>query len=160
MQAIIYHDDEGKNIEVTDIPAEFQAAAEEARAYLVEAISETDETLTMQYLEGEEISVEDLKAALRRATLTSQLVPVLTGSALKNKGVQPMLDAVIDFLPSPLDVPPVIGINPRNDEEIVREVNPEAPFSALAFKIATDPHVGKITFIRVYSGTLLSGSRV
>jgi elongation factor G len=160
MRAIIYHDDEGKNIEITDIPAEYQEAAEAARAHLVELIAETDETMMMQYLEGEEIAVEDLKAGLRRATLASQLVPVLTGSALKNKGVQPMLDAVIDFLPSPLDIPPVAGLNPKTEEEVLRGADPNAPFSALAFKIATDPHVGKLAFIRVYSGTLQAGSRV
>jgi elongation factor G len=160
MRAIIYHDDEGKNIEITVIPAEYQEAAEAARAHLVELIAETDETMMMQYLEGEEIAVEDLKAGLRRATLASQLVPVLTGSALKNKGVQPMLDAVIDFLPSPLDIPPVTGLNPKTEEEVLRGADPNAPFSALAFKIATDPHVGKLAFIRVYSGTLQAGSRV
>ncbi len=160
MVAILYHDDEGKNIQETEIPAELQEAADAARAHLVELVAETDEELTMRYLEGEEISVADLKAGLRRATLASKLVPVLTGSALKNKGVQPMLDAVIDFLPSPLDVPAVTGINPKSEEDVTREADPQAPFSALAFKIATDPHVGKITFIRVYSGTLQSGSRV
>jgi len=160
MVAILYHDDEGKNIQETEIPAELQEAADAARAHLVELVAETDEELTMRYLEGEEISVADLKAGLRRATLASKLVPVLTGSALKNKGVQPMLDAVIDFLPSPLDVPAVTGIDPKSEEDVTREADPQAPFSALAFKIATDPHVGKITFIRVYSGTLQSGSRV
>jgi elongation factor G len=160
MVAILYHDDEGKNIQETEIPAELQEAADAARAHLVELVAETDEELTMRYLEGEEISVADLKAGLRRATLASKLVPVVTGSALKNKGVQPMLDAVIDFLPSPLDVPAATGINPKSEEDVTREADPQAPFSALAFKIATDPHVGKITFIRVYSGTLQSGSRV
>ncbi len=160
MVAILYHDDEGKNIQETEIPPELQEDADVARAHLVELIAETDEELTTRYLEGEEISVEDLKAGLRRATLASKLVPVLTGSALKNKGVQPMLDAVIDFLPSPIDVPAVTGINPKTEEEVERDADPNAPFSALAFKIATDPHVGKITFIRVYSGALNSGSRL
>jgi elongation factor G len=160
MVAILYHDDEGKNIQETEIPPELREAADVARAHLVELIAETDEELTTRYLEGEEISVEDLKAGLRRATLASKLVPVLTGSALKNKGVQPMLDAVIDFLPSPIDVPAVTGINPKTEEEVERDADPNAPFSALAFKIATDPHVGKITFIRVYSGALNSGSRL
>jgi len=160
MVAIMYHDDEGKNIQETEIPADLAEEAQSARNHLVELIAESDEDLTMKYLEGEEISVEELKAGLRKATLAGTLVPVLTGSALKNKGVQPMLDAVIDFLPSPLDVPAVTGIDPKTDEEVTRAVDPAAPFSALAFKIATDPHVGKITFIRVYSGTLQSGSRV
>src|SRR5690606_1983986 len=112
---------------------------------------ETDEELMMSYLEGEEIEIDALKQALRKATLASQLVPVLTGSALKNKGVQPMLDAVIEYLPSPLDIPAVDGINPKTEEEVTRAADPNAPFSALAFKIATDPHVGKLAFIRVYS---------
>ncbi|MBA3276027.1 MAG: elongation factor G, partial [Chloroflexia bacterium] len=160
MVAIMYHDDEGKNIQETEIPADLMEAAQAARNHLIELVAETDEDLTMKYLEGNEISVEELKAGLRKATLAGKLVPVLTGSALKNKGVQPMLDAVIDFLPSPIDVPAVTGIDPKTEEEIQRAADPAAPFSALAFKIATDPHVGKITFIRVYSGTLQSGSRV
>ena len=160
MKAIMYYDDDGKDIRVEDIPAAYQEAADAARAHMIELIAETDEELTMLYLEGEEIDTESLKKALRRATLSSQLVPVLTGSALKNKGVQPMLDAVIEYLPSPIDVPAVTGIDPKTDEEVTRAVDPNAPFSALAFKIATDPHVGKLAFIRVYSGTLQSGSRL
>jgi elongation factor G len=160
MKAILYHSDDGKQIEVTEIPAELVADAEAARLHLIELIAETDEDLTMQYLEGETISVEDLIAALRKATLRSELVPVLCGSALKNKGVQPMLDGIIDYLPSPLDVPPVIGIVPGTDEEVVRAPDPQGPFSALAFKIASDPHVGKLAYVRVYSGTLKSGSYV
>ncbi len=160
MRAIIYHDDLGQNIEETDIPADLQAEAEAARNTLVELIAETDEELTMRYLEGEEITVDELIAGLRKATISGELVPILCGSALKNKGVQPMLDGIVDFLPSPLDVPPMIGIDPRTDEEVSREVDPNAPFSALAFKIASDPHVGKLAYIRVYSGTLKSGSYV
>jgi elongation factor G len=160
MVAIMYHDDEGKNIQETEIPEELREQCEAARNHLVELIAETDEELTMRYLEGEEITVDELKAGLRKATLNSQLVPVLTGSALKNKGVQPMLDAVIDFLPSPLDIPSVTGIDPKSDEEVARAADPNAPFSGLAFKIATDPHVGKLAFVRIYSGTLQSGSRV
>jgi elongation factor G len=160
MRAIIYHDDLGQNIEETDIPAELRQDAEAARSHLVELIAETDEELTMRYLEGEEISVDELIAGLRKATINSELVPILCGSALKNKGVQPMLDGIVDFLPSPLDVPPMLGIDPRTDEEVAREVDPNAPFSALAFKIASDPHVGKLAYIRVYSGTLKSGSYV
>ena len=160
MRAIIYHDDLGQNIEETDIPAELREEAEAARNHLVELIAETDEELTTRYLEGDEISIDELIAGLRKATINSQLVPILCGSALKNKGVQPMLDGIVDFLPSPLDVPPMIGIDPRTDEEVLREPDPNAPFSALAFKIASDPHVGKLAYIRVYSGTLKSGSYV
>src|SRR3990170_1413008 len=160
MVAIMYHDDEGKNIQETEIPEELREECEAARNHLVELIAETDEELTMRYLEGEEITIDELKAGLRKATLSGQLVPVLTGSALKNKGVQPMLDAVIDFLPSPIDIPSVTGIDPKTDEEVARAADPNAPFSGLAFKIATDPHVGKLAFVRIYSGTLQSGSRV
>jgi elongation factor G len=160
MVAILYYDDEGKDIREIEIPDEYRQQAETARAHLVELVAEADEELMMRYLEGEEISVDELKAGLRKATLAGQLVPVLTGSALKNKGVQPLLDAVIDFLPSPIDVPAVEGINPKTDEPATRDVDPNAPFSALVFKIATDPHVGKLAFVRVYSGTLQSGSRV
>jgi elongation factor G len=160
MKAIMYYDDDGKDIRIEDIPAAYQDAADAARAHMVELIAETDEELTMLYLEGEEIDNASLKTALRQATLSSKLVPVLTGSALKNKGVQPMLDAVIEYLPSPLDVPAVVGIDPKTDDEVMRAADPNAPFSALAFKIATDPHVGKLAFIRVYSGTLQSGSRL
>ena len=160
MRAIIYHDDLGQNIEETDIPEHLVADAEAARLHLVELIAETDEELTMRYLEGKEITPDELVAGLRKATLRSELVPILCGSALKNKGVQPMLDGIVDYLPSPLDVPPIVGINPDTDEEVTRAVDPKAPLSALAFKIATDPHVGKLCYIRVYSGTMQSGSYV
>jgi len=160
MRAIIYHDDLGQNIEETDIPEHLLADAQAARQHLVELIAETDDDLTTRFLEGEEISAPELVAGLRRATLRSELVPILCGSALKNKGVQPMLDGIIDYLPSPLDVPPIVGINPDTDEEVTRAVDPKAPLSALAFKIATDPHVGKLCYIRVYSGTMHSGSYV
>jgi len=160
MRAIIYHSDDGKQIEETDIPADLQEAAEAARLRLVEAIAESDEDLMMRYLEGETISADELVKGLREATIRSELVPVLCGSSLKNKGVQPMLDGIIDYLPSPLDVPPVIGTLPNSDEEVVRAPDPDAPFSALAFKIASDPHVGKLAYVRVYSGTLKSGSYV
>jgi elongation factor G len=158
LEAYIYHDEMGQNIEKTTVPAEFAEEVERLRGELLEAIAETDEELLLLYLEGEEIPVEDLKAALRRATLASQLVPVLNGSALKNKGVQPMLDAIVDYLPSPLDIPAISGVVPGTEEEQVRETDPALPFSALAFKIQSDPHVGRLTFIRVYSGTLPSGS--
>ncbi len=160
MKAITYNDDLGKDIHVGDIPAEFQEAAEAARVRLIEAVSEADEELMMRYLDGEEIGAEELVAAIRAATLTSSIVPVLAGTALKNKGVQPMLDAIVDYLPSPLDIPPTPGIDPKTDEEATRAADPDAPLSALAFKIATDPHVGALTFVRVYSGVLESGSYV
>jgi elongation factor G len=160
MRAVIYHSDDGKQIEETDIPAEYQEKAEAARTHLIELIAETDEELMMRYLEGETITADELIKGLRQATLRSELVPVMCGSSLKNKGVQPMLDGIIDYLPSPIDVPPVIGTVPGSEEEVVRAADPEAPFSALAFKIASDPHVGKLAYVRVYSGTLRSGSYV
>jgi elongation factor G len=158
MRAVIYHSDDGKQIEEIDIPEEYQEQAEAARTHLVELIAETDEDLMMRYLEGETISAEDLIAGLRQATLRSELVPVMCGSSLKNKGVQPMLDGIIDYLPSPLDVPPVIATVPGTEEEVVRAPDPDAPLAALAFKIASDPHVGKLAYVRVYSGTLKSGT--
>lgn len=160
MEAVIYHDDLGQNIEVTTIPAEYAEEAQTRRQELVEAIAETDEELLMRYLEGEEISVEELKRALRGATARSELVPVLNGTALKNKGVQRMLDAVVDYLPSPLEVAAIQGTVPGSDDVETRETDPDAPFSALAFKIMADPHVGRLAFIRVYSGTMQSGSYV
>ncbi|MFT4037769.1 MAG: elongation factor G [Thermomicrobiales bacterium] len=158
MDAHIFHDDLGQNIERTEIPAEYAERAAEMRHRLVELVAETDEDLMMRYLEEEEISTDELKAALRAATIAGKLVPVLSGSSLKNKGVQLMLDAIVDYLPSPLDVPPVTGTDPRDGEEVVRNVDPKEPFSALVFKIAADPHVGKLAFLRVYSGSLESGS--
>lgn len=158
MKAITYHDDLGENIEVGDIPEEFVDAAEAARVNLVEKVAEADEELMMRYLEGEEIAPGEIVAALRAGTLTGTIVPVMAGSALKNKGVQPMLDSIIDYLPSPLDVPPVQGIDPKTEEPITRTADPDAPFAALAFKIVSDPHVGKLAYVRVYSGTMKSGS--
>jgi elongation factor G len=158
MVAYIYHDDLGQNIEMTDIPAEYLEEAQSRRAEMVEAIAETDEDMMLRYLEDEEISTDELKAALRKATINSELVPVLNGSSLKNKGVQRMLDAIIDYLPSPMDVPPVSGIDPKSGEPLSRPTDPDAPFSALAFKVQADPHVGRLTFVRVYSGTMVSGS--
>jgi elongation factor G len=156
--AYLYHDELGQNIERIEVPAEFAEEAAAARFHIVEMIAEQDEELMLRYLEGEELSAEDLRAGLRAATISGDLVPVLCGSSLKNKGVQRMLDAIVYYLPSPLDVPPVQGINPRTDEEVTRSVEPGQPFSALAFKIQADPHVGKLAYIRVYSGTLESGS--
>ncbi len=158
--AYIFHDEMGQNIERTEIPAEMAQEAKAARNQLVELIAESDEELTMRYLEDDVLTPDELRAALRSATLAGKLVPILVGSSLKNKGVQLMLDAIVDYLPSPLDVPPVTGINPNTDEEVVRTVEPGQPFSALAFKIAADPHVGKLAFVRIYSGTLESGSYV
>jgi elongation factor G len=160
MKSITYHDDLGKNIEIGEIPAEYQEAAESARLELVEKVAESDEELMMKYLEGEELTPEDIVTGLRAGTLASALVPVMCGSSLKNKGVQPMLDAIIDYLPSPLDVPPVHGTDPKTGEELTRKPDPDAPLSALAFKIAADPHVGKLAYVRVYSGTMTSGTYV
>jgi len=159
-KAILYRDDLGKDIEVVDIPQELRAAADEHRAAMIEAVAELDDDLTTKFLEGEEISVEEIRHGLRLGTLQNRIVPVLTGSALKNKGVQPMLDAVVHYLPSPLDVPPVIGRDPRTDADVVRTVDDKEPFAALAFKIAADPYVGKLAFFRVYSGRLKTGSYV
>jgi elongation factor G len=156
--AYIYHDDLGKNIEKTEIPADLAEAAEAARKHLVELIAETNEDLMMRYLEDEELTPEELRAALRAATINGTLVPVLCGSSLKNKGIQLMLDAIIDYLPSPLDVPPVTGVDPKTGEEETRSVAPDEPFSALVFKIAVDPHVGRLAYLRVYSGKLDAGS--
>ena len=160
MKAEIYTNDLGTDIQETDIPEDLQDLAEEWREKLVEAVAETDEALMERYLEGEEISEAELKAAIRKATCAVEFYPVLCGSAFKNKGVQLMLDAVVDYLPSPLDVPSIKGIDPNTDQETERHSSDEEPFSALAFKVMTDPFVGRLTFFRVYSGTLQSGSYV
>ena len=160
MKAEIYTNDLGTDILEEDIPAEYLDQAQEYREKLVEAVAETDEDLMMKYLEGEEITNEELKAAIRKATINVEFFPVLCGSAFKNKGVQLMLDAVIDYLPSPLDIPAIKGINPDTDAEETRPASDEEPFAALAFKIMTDPFVGRLTFFRVYSGVLQSGSYV
>ena len=160
MKAEIYTNDLGTDILEEDIPAEYLEQAQEYREKLVEAVAETDEDLMMKYLEGEEITNEELKAGIRKATINVEFFPVLCGSAFKNKGVQLMLDAVIDYLPSPLDIPAIKGINPDTDEEETRPASDEEPFAALAFKIMTDPFVGRLTFFRVYSGVLNSGSYV
>ncbi|WFB91812.1 elongation factor G [Streptococcus parasuis] len=160
MKAEIYTNDLGTDILEEDIPAEYLEQAEEYREKLVEAVAEIDEELTMKYLEGEEITNEELKAAIRKATINVEFFPVLCGSAFKNKGVQLMLDAVIDYLPSPLDIPAIKGVNPDTDAEEERHASDEEPFAALAFKIMTDPFVGRLTFFRVYSGVLNSGSYV
>lgn len=160
MKAEIYTNDLGTDILEEDIPTEYLEQAEEYREKLVEAVAETDEDLMMKYLEGEEITNEELMDGIRKATINVEFFPVLCGSAFKNKGVQLMLDAVIDYLPSPLDIPAIKGVNPDTDEEEERPASDEEPFAALAFKIMTDPFVGRLTFFRVYSGVLNSGSYV
>ncbi len=160
MKAYNYTNDLGTDIEEIEIPGDLQDLAEEWRTKLVEAVAETDEELMMAYLEGEEIDVPTLKAAIRKATVAADFYPVFCGSAFKNKGVQLMLDGVIDYLPSPLDVPAIKGIDPDTEAEVERHASDEEPFSALAFKVMTDPFVGRLTFFRVYSGTLQSGSYV
>ncbi len=160
MKAILYRDDLGSKIDVVDIPADLLPEAEKQREAMIEAVAESDDVLTHKFLEGEELTVDEIVHGLRLGTLQYKFVPVLTGSALKNKGIQPMLDAVVAYLPSPLDVPPVIGLDPRTGKEIVRTADDSEPFSALAFKIAADPFVGKLAFFRVYAGTLKSGSYV
>ena len=158
--AIIFTDDLGTKSERTEIPAELAEEARRRREELVEAVAETDDDLTLQFLEGDEISVADLRAALRRATIAGKLVPVLCGSALKNKGVQAILDAVVEYLPSPLDIPPPKAINARTEQEVQLTVDDKKPFVALAFKIVADPFVGRLAYFRVYSGTLAAGSYV
>ncbi|HEY6058067.1 MAG TPA: elongation factor G, partial [Candidatus Limnocylindrales bacterium] len=160
MKAIVYRDDLGAQIDVIDIPADLLDEARRRREEMIEAIAEVDDELTHKFLEGQALTEDELRHGVRLGTLQAKIVPVLTGSALKNKGIQPMLDAVVDFLPSPLDVPPVIGEDPRTHAEVLRTVDDEEPFSALAFKIAADPFVGKLAFFRVYSGRLKSGSYV
>jgi len=160
-KAVIYKDDMGKEMEETEIPEDMKEKAKEYREQLVEAIVEHDEELMNKYLAGETVALEDLKKTLRKAVIDNAIVPILCGTALKNKGVQVLLDAVCDYLPSPLDIPPIKGFHPKDKEaEIERHASNEEPLTALAFKIATDPFVGKLAFIRVYSGKLTSGSYV
>lgn len=159
-KAIIYHDDLGQDIEETDIPPELTEEAKKMLNILIEAVAETDEELMLKYLENEDLSTEDIKAGLRRATLAVKIVPVLCGSSFKNKGVQQLLDAIVDYLPAPTDLPGVQGINPDTGQEETRLPIDREPFSALAFKVMADPYIGKLTFFRVYSGQLKSGSYV
>jgi len=159
-KAIIYVDDLGTKSEVSDIPADMVDLVEEYREKLLEAVAEFDEELMVKYLDGEDITEEEIKRAIRRATIEVKMIPVLCGSSFKNKGVQPLLDAVVDYLPSPLDIPPVKGIEVDTGAEIHRIAGDDEPFAALAFKIMSDPYVGKLTFFRVYSGTLEAGSYV
>jgi len=160
MKAYFYEDDLGTRADAREIPEEYKEQAEELRSSLIEAVAELDEELMMKYLDGEELTIEEIKAAIRKGTCNVEFYPVLCGSAFKNKGVQLMLDAVLDYLPAPTDVPAIKGIIPDTEEEVVRKSSDDEPFSALAFKVMTDPYVGKLTFFRVYSGTLNSGSYV
>ncbi|MBC1308290.1 elongation factor G [Listeria booriae] len=160
MNALYYLDDVGNDPEIREIPADLKELADEYRGKLIEAVADLDEDLMMKYLEGEEPTKEELKAAIRKGTLAVEFYPVVCGTAFKNKGVQPMLDAVLDYLPAPTDVPAIKGILPGSEEEAERHASDEEPFSSLAFKVMTDPYVGRLTFFRVYSGTLNSGSYV
>ncbi|MBO5993507.1 MAG: elongation factor G, partial [Acidaminococcaceae bacterium] len=160
MQAIVYGDEMGKDEEFIEIPADIREQAEEYRGILVETVAEGDDDLMMKYLEGEEITNEELKAAIRKETIECKLNPVFCGSSYKNKGIQPLLDAVVDYMPAPTDIESIKGINPETGEEDSRPTSDSEPFSALAFKIATDPFVGKLGFFRVYSGMITAGSYV
>ncbi len=160
MEADIYYDDLGKDMRVEPIPDDMKELAEKYRSQMVESICETDEDLFMKYCEGEEITIDELKVALRKATIDNKIVPVVCGTSYKNKGVQKLLDAVIDYMPAPTDIPDITGVNPDTGEEEARHSSDEEPFSALAFKITTDPFVGKLCFFRVYSGVVESGSSV
>ena len=160
MKADIYYDDLGKDMRVEEIPDDMKEKAQEYHDALIEAVAEQDEELMNKYLEGEEITVEEIKAVLRKATIDNEIVPVTCGTSYKNKGVQKLLDAIVDYMPSPLDVPSIKGVNPETGEEVERHAGDDQPFSALAFKIATDPFVGKLCFFRVYSGIVAAGSTV
>ncbi len=160
MNAYIYKDDLGQDYEVVDIPEEMKEQAEEYREVLIEAVAETDEDLMISYLEGEELTEEDIMRGLRQGTISTQIIPILCGSSYKNKGVQRLLDAIIDYMPSPLDIPAIKGMSQDAEEEIERKADDNEPFAALAFKIMTDPYVGRLAFFRVYSGKLESGSYV
>ncbi len=160
MNAIMYHEDDGKIFEVVEIPEEYKAKAEEYRAKMIESVAETDDALLEKFFAGEEFTKEEIKAGLRKGTLELKLNPVLCGTALRNKGVQPLLDAIVDYLPAPTDVDHIVGVNPDTGAEEIRESSDEAPFAGLAFKIMDDKFVGNLTFFRVYSGTLKAGSYV
>ena len=160
MEADVYYDELGKDMRVEPIPADMQEQAEKYRDQMVEAIASTDDDLMMKYLEGEEITIPELQAALRKATIANQIVPVVCGTSYRNKGVQKLLDAIVEYMPAPVDIPAIRGINPKTEEEEVRESSDEEPFSALAFKIMTDPFVGKLCYFRVYSGKVEAGSTV
>ena len=160
MKAVIYEEDYTKEPESVEIPAEYKEKAEEYRQKMLDSVAETDDELMMKYLEGEELTEEEIKTAIRKATIACDICPVVLGSSYKDKGIQPMLDAVVDYMPAPIDIPAIKGVNPDTNEEGVRESSDDEPFSALAFKIMADPFVGKLAFFRVYSGTLHAGSYV
>ena len=160
MKANVFYDELGKDVRVEDIPEDMVDICEEYHEKLMDAVTALDDDLAMKYLEGEEISVEEIKAVIRRATIANEMVPIVCGTSYKNKGVQEVLDAVVDYMPSPLDKKGIKGVNPETEEEDFRPASDEAPFSALAFKIATDPYVGKLCYFRVYSGTLEKGTTV
>ena len=160
MKADIYYDDLGKDMRVEEIPEDMRDLADEYRTNLLEAVSDFDDEIMEMYLEGEEVPADKIRAAIRRATVAVKMVPVVCGTSYKNKGVQKLLDAIVDYLPSPLDIPAVEGVNPKTGETETREASDDAPFSALAFKIMTDPYVGKLAFFRVYSGTINAGETV
>jgi elongation factor G len=160
MQATVYEDDLGQEPRQVEIPPDLRALAEEMRAQMIEKIAETDDDLTIKYLEGEKIALDELKAALRRAVIAGEATPVFCGSSLRNKGVQPVLDAVIDFLPSPQEIPPVVGMHPKTEVKVERPAQDDAPMSALVFKIVTDPYVGRLAYVRVYSGKLTQSAMV
>jgi len=160
MKAYIYYDDLGKDIRIEEIPEDMKEKAQEYHEAMVEHVAEQDEELMMKYLDGEELTIEEIKTCIRKATIANHMVPVTCGTSYKNKGVQKLLDAIIDYMPSPLDVPAIKGVNPDTDEEVERPSSDDEPFSALAFKIATDPFVGKLCFFRVYSGVVNQGDSV
>ena len=160
MNADIYYDEMGTDMRVEEIPEDMREQAEEYRAAMIEAVAEQDEELMEKYLEGEELTKEEIKRGIRLGTLANTLVPVVCGTSYRNKGVQKLLDAIVDYMPAPTDIPPIKGVNPETGEDTERPSSDEEPFAALAFKIATDPFVGKLCFFRVYSGTLNAGSPV
>ena len=160
MKQYIYCDDLGVDIKVEEIQDDMKEISEKYRNELLEHVAELDEDLMMKYLEGEELTIDEIKKAIRMGTIQNKFVPVLCGTSYRNKGVQKMLDAVVDYMPAPIDIPSIKGVNPDTGEEDVRHASDDEPFSALAFKIATDPYVGKLCFFRVYSGTLNAGSGV
>ncbi|WP_282147395.1 elongation factor G, partial [Ruthenibacterium lactatiformans] len=160
MKAYVYYDDLGKDIRVEEIPEDMQELAEKYRSELIEAIAENDEELMMKYLDGEELTIPEMKVAIRKETIANTIVPVVCGTSYKNKGVQKLLDAIVDYMPAPTDIEDIKGVNPDTEEEETRPSDDNAPFAALAFKIATDPFVGKLCFFRVYSGVVEAGSTV
>ena len=159
MKALIHKDDLGKDIEITEIPEDMKAAAEAAHQEMIEVAAEQDDELMMKYLDGGELTIEEIKSGLRKGTIAGNIIPVCCGSSYKNKGVQELLDAILDYLPSPIDIPPVEGQTP-DGEKAIRKPDDKEPFAALAFKIATDPFVGKLCFFRVYSGALDAGTSI